>query len=166
MSHKFSITLYKMKCKTNKVDKTDYLDFMRNYNKYLILENTDITNMSILIPYDDSKEDNEVLRYCNYCYVDKVNRYYFINNKIMRTGNLLELVLEEDYLMSWKSKILSSNQIIARNEFEYDGRIPDSDYPTLNEKMVTAKIIGGSPFSTANMASGKNCIVMTVAGGV
>ena len=159
------IYLYKCKANTKTVDKYKEIDFIKELEEYSILADTDITNMSILIPFDDTKQDIEILQNANYCYVKKTNRYYFIQEKVMKTGQLLELQLEEDYLMSWKSKILSSNQIIARNEFDYDGRIPDNNYPVFQEKMVSTKIIGGSPFNINNMTNSSNCIVMTVTGG-
>lgn len=69
----------------------------------------------------------------NYCRIQDFNRYYFVNDwtsdKGMWYGNL-----SVDVLASFKSAIGSASELILRSSDEYDGRVTDTFYPTMNEQ--------------------------------
>ena len=67
------------------------------------------------------KNDNIIN--CNYVYIQKWNRYYFMEPPEV-VGPDMYITLKEDYLQSWKSDILSSIGTATRSNF-YNKNIPD-----------------------------------------
>ena len=90
-----------------------------NKNINLITElncNVNRDNLNILSPilflsYFDIKELN-----INYCYIEELNRYYFINSYTIEKNNLIKLQLETDVLMTFKNDILLSSGIVKETK--------------------------------------------------
>lgn len=64
----------------------------------------------------------------NYIYIPEFGRYYFANC-IGGTSQTLTYECLSDPLMSFKSGILNSPAVIARNPWHYDKYVPDSKLP-------------------------------------
>ncbi len=66
---------------------------------------------------------------CNYVYVAKWSRYYFIND-ITVNGNLIELECSEDYLGSWYNTIANQNLYCLRcaDSGYYNTKLSDTYY--------------------------------------
>lgn len=62
----------------------------------------------------------------NYCYIEALKRYYFMDNPILVTDNIFRFQLKEDLLMSLKNEFLPLEAYILRSETNYDIQIPDS----------------------------------------
>lgn len=45
---------------------------------------------------------------CNYCYIEPFNRYYFIDDVVVRDNGALELILSIDVLKTYERAILAS----------------------------------------------------------
>lgn len=167
------IELNRLKCNHKRVNKSGQYTTILVFDdsehsdegNYYILDYESMEHMTLKFTWFENDQYTEVLRYCNYCHIPLFNRWYFVTERYVDTAQMLTLKLEEDYLMTWKSAIIGSTQIIARNTHLYDGHYPDPLYPILAPKSVVAKTIGGSPFSANNMGSSSRCIAFTVAGG-
>jgi hypothetical protein len=61
---------------------------------------------------------------CNYAYIQEFARYYYINNIVCR-GNLFELHMHVDVLMSYRGDIRSNNAVISRQEQHYNLYLQD-----------------------------------------
>lgn len=61
---------------------------------------------------------------CNYAYITEFGRYYYINNIVCR-GNLFELHMHVDVLMSHRGAIRSNNAVISRQENKYNLYLQD-----------------------------------------
>lgn len=52
----------------------------------------------------------------NYNYAKLLDKYYFITNKELLTGNIYNLILKEDVLMTWRDSIREQSAIIDKQE--------------------------------------------------
>ena len=78
-----------------------------NVNK----DNLDVLSPILFLSYFDIKELN-----INYCYIEELNRYYFINSYTIEKNNLIKLQLETDVLMTFKNDILLSFGIVKETK--------------------------------------------------
>ena len=60
----------------------------------------------------------------NYAYISEFARYYYITN-IVCVGNLFELHMHVDVLMSYRGDIRSNNAVVSRQEKEYNLYLQD-----------------------------------------
>lgn len=102
----------------------------------------------------------------NYMYVPEFQRYYFVTNITLESGNAMIIKCECDVLMSFKNDILNLRAICFRNETDYNKYMPDF---TANTVKSTTKaylfedLFQASPFG---MPTDENtyCYTLTVAG--
>lgn len=78
-----------------------------NVNK----NNLDVLSPILFLSYFDIKELN-----INYCYIEELNRYYFIDSYTIEKNNLIKLQLETDVLMTFKNDILLSSGIVKETK--------------------------------------------------
>ena len=76
----------------------------------------------------------------NYCYIEALKRYYFINNVILVTDNIFRLELALDVLMSFKEQFMSLDAYIIRSASNYDELIVDEMCSFTCEKAVDEEI--------------------------
>lgn len=77
---------------------------------------------------------------CNYAQIqDFGERYYFITDMITLNESTLEVHLAVDVLMSFKTDILASRAIVARNQNMYNRYIPDPKYTVLSYERIQTK---------------------------
>ena len=69
----------------------------------------------------------------NYCRIQSFDRYYFVNDWTSDTG-MWYANLSVDVLASFKTEIGNASELILRSSDEYDGRVTDTFYPTMNEQ--------------------------------
>ena len=74
-------------------------------------DNLDILSPILFLSYFDIKKLN-----INYCYIEELNRYYFINSYTIEKNNLIKLQLETDVLMTFKNDILLSSGIVKETK--------------------------------------------------
>lgn len=60
----------------------------------------------------------------NYAYISEFARYYYITN-IVCAGNLFELHMHVDVLMSYRGDIRSNNAVVSRQEKQYNLYLQD-----------------------------------------
>lgn len=114
---------------------------------------TEITKPTIILKYEDS------LLQSNYCYIEKFNRYYYIDSIRLGLGNVLEVECSVDVLMSYADDIANISTIIDRQENVYSPYIRDNMLLTRCDRIVDKKNIGVIP------TDGNYKIVLTVTNG-
>lgn len=75
----------------------------------------DITNFSVIFSFFDDWNNY------NYVYVEKLNRYYFVDSKRIVNNSLVEYDLIEDVLMTFKDLIRSQNILLSESETAFAG---------------------------------------------
>ena len=77
----------------------------------------------------------------NYCYIDVLNRYYYVENDNILKGNLYSLDLLVDVLYSYNENIMGIEYIDSDNKYMYiDSLVNFKDYYDINKFTV---LIGG-----------------------
>ena len=119
MAPQTKATFYQNNAEDSKVNKEN--DLVKIYECNIIFkDSTSILNPIIKIVYNE-------LPIFNYCYIDTLNRYYYITNVVLTSNNLYVLYLSCDELMSFKNEIGNLEGLIARNEFEFDPNLTDNE---------------------------------------
>lgn len=105
----FTIKLYQNQSRTITVDKT------------IVQKGSDITgnlvnDCSIIDPVILLKIDDisDYIKDCNYMYIPKFGRYYYITDIISKRNRLVEVHAHTDVLMSFKSEIRKNECVLAR----------------------------------------------------
>ena len=80
----------------------------------------------------------------NYVYIQELERYYYITDWVMENG-YIQLSLEVDVLMSFKSAINAQNVIVARNEYNFNMYLDDIKYNT-QARTATRTVVFPSGF--------------------
>ena len=113
----------------------------------------DVENPTIYIGASDGYDD------VNYIYISEFNRYYFARC-IGGTSQTLTFECVSDPLMSFKSAILASPAVIARNPWHYDKYLPDNRLP------VESRVVKSTyKFPNTELFKGDSkCYVITTLG--
>lgn len=61
---------------------------------------------------------------CNYAYIEEFGRYYYVTN-IVCAGNLFELHMHVDVLMTYRGSIRSNSAVVSRQEKLYNLYLQD-----------------------------------------
>lgn len=101
----------------------------------------------------------------NYAYVPDWLRYYFINNIIIKSGDILELHCHVDVLGSYAAAILSSRAICSANETIGHTYINDPNFPLLPYPEQTTYLFEGSEFNLDTASEYSRNFVLNVSGG-
>ena len=112
-------------------------------------ENVLYKNITLVNELDfNLKTDNSILQPIlilknyiggNYCYIDDLKRYYFINDVKLLNGGLYELHLNVDVLMTYKDEIIN-NPISTRKVIKLNNEI---DFTELYDFTQYLLMIGG-----------------------
>lgn len=109
----------------------------------------DLQNPSIVLQSDYLIENN-------YCYIEQVNRYYFIDNVEVFPNKIYKLNLTCDVLETFKEDILSSKCEIVKQQ-DYNNYY-DSDYAS--EIRKECKLF----YSNKSVEYEENNIILTIGG--
>ena len=126
-----NISFFKTSSDTRKLNKS--LTTIKESS--IVLKATDdILNPVITVNIFDSWEE------VNYAQIDAYNRYYFIDSIRILNGNILEIHLKVDVLMSYKNYINNTSAIISRsgnigNSYLIDNKIKTVNYPNYETKI-------------------------------
>lgn len=105
-------------------------------NNAKIINETDIVNPSIIV--SRNFYDSIILK-ANYLYIDKLDRYYYINN-ISFAESMIVIDCTVDVLMSYKSEIRNITCTVTRNENLKNGYLNDDNYNIQAYKQVVCKM--------------------------
>lgn len=103
------IIFYTNNSDSNKLNKN--INLVTELNCNVNRDNLDILSPILFLSYFDIKKLN-----INYCYIEELNRYYFINSYTIEKNNLIKLQLETDVLMTFKNDILLSSGIVKETK--------------------------------------------------
>ena len=88
----------------------------------------------------------------NYCYIEALGRYYYINAQTIIPGKINTTTLDVDVLMSFKSIINSSDVISNRSTSKPNKLLPDT-LPVLAKRNVLYKRLTGGITATGKFGS-------------
>lgn len=136
--------IFKTKSAPNVVNKV--LTEVVAFDEVIFKEETSLLNPTIIINgvSNDSSYNIEDIGTSNYFSIPKVNRYYFITDITMMSGGRVAITGKVDVLMSFKSDILGSTQLIVRQEKKTNNYLIDTDIPLSSKKQVIEHEFGES----------------------
>lgn len=136
--------IYKTKSAPNVVNKV--LTEVVAFEEVIFKEDTSLLNPTIIINgvSNASSYTIEDIGTSNYFSIPKVNRYYFITDITMMSGGRVAITGKVDVLMSFKSDILGSTQLIVRQEKKTNNYLIDTDIPLSSKKQVIEHEFGDS----------------------
>lgn len=127
---------------------------------YEVIEGKLVVDWSILTPKIIIKGD--VSNY-NYCYIPNLNRFYFIDDIMLRANGMQELTLSIDSLETYRDQIKECSGVVERQQTKTNKYFGDSYYWTQsNKRIVTWGFKGGTSIFDRN----SNCYILTIAGNV
>lgn len=136
--------IYKTKSTPNVVNKV--LSEVVAFDEVVFKEETSLLNPTIIINgvSNASSYTIEDIGNSNYFYIPKVNRYYFITDITMMSGGRVAISGKVDVLMSFKTDIIGSTQLIVRQEKKTNNYLIDTDIPLSSKKQVIEHEFGNS----------------------
>ena len=136
--------IYKTKSAPNVVNKI--LSEVVTFEEVIFKEDTSLLNPTIIINgvSNASSYTIEDIGTSNYFSIPKVNRYYFITDITMMSGGRVAITGKVDVLMSFKTDILGSTQLIVRQEKKTNNYLIDTDIPLSSKKQVIEHEFGDS----------------------
>ena len=143
-----TVIFYKYDGIKNKINKT--LENGLTVNDVIMHNDFDITNFELLI-----KDTNFNSEY-NYCYIQDLGRYYFIESVEKMNGTIYKIKLTVDVLKSFSTQIENIQAIITKSEN------PDDNFVDCEKsENYTSEVIN----LTDNFNHSGNLILVTSLGG-
>lgn len=132
-----NITYYKVKDENNVINK-NIKDVVGTASQHFkIKKPTNYMNIELRMINAPGLDE------ANYCYIDgKINRYFYIMDRIFEGGNMVTLILKCDVLMSYKDDILNSVTFIERSETGGNPYLDDTIYPLSTKRKVLFNSLG------------------------
>ena len=132
------ITLYNNKSANNKIDKN--IEKIKDISNVALKEENSILSPKLLIQTNGINNIKNI----NYIYISDFKRYYFVNDIIFITDDIIELDCGIDVLNSYKNKIYKLKGVIARTDSFIDCFYSDDIYPTAEDSYAYCKLFGKS----------------------
>lgn len=145
------IDLLKTKDENSKLNKTT--------QEIARVSGTIIDGCSILTPSVRVRNVSSI-KECNYVYIPSLKRYYFVDDLFFDSNTSTVLKLKVDVLMSHRAEILNTEQIVTRQENNYNLYLNDTMYKVYNKDRITLKKLTGANDLTKNLT-----LALTVNGG-
>lgn len=129
------IIFYRNGADTKRVDKTSDLIQLRVEEDCYFKQPSSITT-----PYITIQSTEQIHDLGNYCYIEELNRYYFIVDIISLNNNLWGLTLKEDVLMTYKDYLSQMSAYISRQENIYNKYLVDTEIPVSEKTNIDVSI--------------------------
>lgn len=143
-----TVIFYKYNDIKNKINKT--LENGLTVNDVVIQNDFDITAFELLIKNSDFNPEY------NYCYIQDLGRYYFIESVERMNGSIYKIRLTVDVLKSFSTQIENINAVITKSEN------PDDNFVDCEKsENYTSEVIN----LTDNFNHSGNLILVTSLGG-
>lgn len=143
-----TVIFYKYNDIKNKINKT--LSGGLTVNDVIMHNDFDITAFELLIKNSDFNSEY------NYCYIQDLGRYYFIESVEKMNGTIYKIRLSVDVLKSFSTQIENINAIITKSEN------PDNNFVDCEKsENYTSEVIN----LTDNFNHNGNLILVTSLGG-
>lgn len=150
------LKLYKMTSDRAVINKKKEL--IKNVD-FILKENTDFLNPTFIL-----KNTGNIID-CNYIYVDKFKRYYYIDNFNILDGKRIELICSVDALESFKNELLEQKLHIVRQQFKYNMYMYDNLLQTTTrprKQVLNFDAPEGGFILNPNAQGSGYCYVLTV----
>lgn len=136
--------IFKTKSAPNVVNKV--LTEVVAFDEVIFKDDTSLLNPTIIINgvSNASSYTIEDIGTSNYFSIPKVNRYYYITDITMMSGGRVAITGKVDVLMTFKTDILASTQLIVRQEKKTNNYLIDTDIPLSSKKQVIEHEFGES----------------------
>lgn len=143
-----TVIFYKYNDIKNKINKT--LSGGLTVNDVIMHNDFDITSFELLIKNSDFNSEY------NYCYIQDLGRYYFIDSVERMNGTIYKIRVSVDVLKSFSSQIENINAVITKSEN------PDDNFVDCEKsENYTSEVIN----LTDNFNHNGNLILVTSLGG-
>ena len=141
-----NITLFKTKSGNNVINKK--LTSEKNLgNNCIMADNTSVTNPTVIIGGIASLD---TISDYNYAHIPQCHRYYYINDIIALSGGRIKLVLTVDVLMSYKTDILNSTQLVTRQKNKGKMYLADADWTVDGRTYLRSHYFSENHFAPQN----------------
>ena len=141
-----NITLYKTKSANNVISKK--LVSEKNLGNSCILgDNTSVTSPTVIIGGITSLD---TISDYNYAYIAQCHRYYYINDIIALSGGRVKLILSVDVLMTYKTDILNSTQLVTRQKNQGKMYLANADWTLDGRTYLRSQYFNENHFDTQN----------------
>lgn len=141
-----NITLYKSKSANNVISKK--LVSEKNLgNSCILADNTSVTSPAVIIGGITSLD---TISDYNYAYIPQCHRYYYINDIIALSGGRVKLLLNVDVLMSFKSDILNSTQLVTRQKNQGKMYLANAEWTVDGRTYLRSQYFSENHFDTQN----------------
>ena len=141
-----NITLYKTKSANNVINKN--LTSEKNLGDSCIMaDNTSVTSPSVIV--GGIKSLDSISDY-NYAYIPQCHRYYYINDIIALSGGRVKLLLSVDVLMSFKTDILNSTQLVTGQKNRGKMYLADAKWTVDGRTYLRSQYFSEDHFSPRN----------------
>lgn len=129
------------------------INLMQNFSpKEALSKNTiSLSNISGTLR-DGTSIINPVIRFqgdisnfvnCNYMYISKFNRFYFVDNITSVRDNIFEISAHVDVLSTYQNEIRSNTAIVRRQENDWNLYLNDGSFKVYQNPMVITKSFPG-----------------------
>ena len=143
---KMNITLFKTKSANNVINKK--LVSEKNLgNNCILADNTSVTSPVVII--GGIKSLDTISDY-NYAYIPQCHRYYYINDIIALSGGRVKLILSVDVLMSFKTDILNSTQLVTRQKNKGKMYLANADWTVDGRTYLRSQYFSENHFAPQN----------------
>lgn len=89
--------------------------------------------------------------FLNYCYIQDLTRFYWINEWVNISNDIWECSCVEDFLASWKMAIGAASKYVLRSASNWSGDLIDTHYPAeVTHYQLETSTRWTVPFSTSN----------------
>lgn len=126
------LTLYNYSDAIKRVNKSAYLGTGTAKTGDQLENDQSLLDLSIII-------ENSTAPTYNYCRIQELNRYYFIENVVWLGGNAWQLDLHVDVLFTYYTKFTTMNALVAYSTsgsaLEYDQRMNYEDQPIVTRTL-------------------------------
>lgn len=76
---------------------------------------------------------------CNYIYDTGNNRYYFVDDLVVKPNRIFEYHCHLDVLKTFATQLKALNVTLDRSETIFNGYLPDSEYSALGYRAIVCK---------------------------
>ena len=141
-----NITLYKTKSANNVINKN--LTSEKNLgNNCILTDNTSVTSPTVII---GGIRSLDTISDYNYAYIPQCHRYYYINDIIALSGGRVKLLLSVDVLMSFKTDILNSTQLVTRQKNKGKMYLANADWTVDGRTYLRSQYFNENHFASQN----------------
>lgn len=124
-----------------------------------VKEPCDISNPVFILAFDNLAFNS------NYCYCENFGRYYYINERVLTSGNRIELHCHVDVLQTYNTAISALTVTVTRQENIGINHIPDSLLPLDPIKQTRCIDLGDNVFNLTSANNLTHNFVLNVSGG-